>query len=142
MRALTLATLCAVFLAVTPSCAYKNYYTFSGTRKLVESDAPAVTRVFFTPFILLFEGLWAPITAYMDTSGYAEGKDHVYLSYIGMQTLMSARIDMGYKFVGSIMVIPIDTAWFPLAGTVDTIYALSSDTTPDADPVVERGDEN
>ena len=126
MRAILLALLCSVCLATGPGCVYKGYHTFAGTRKLVESDAPEVTRVCFTPFVLLFEGLWAPVTTYVDSPGYAEGQDdHVYLSYIGMQTLMAAEIDPAYKIAGSIMIIPIDTAWFLFAGTADTVYVLT-----------------
>lgn len=61
----------------------------------------------------------------MDAPGYSSEKDHVYLSYLGMQTLVASDMHGLYKFIATLMILPVDTVWFPVAGAVDTIYVIN-----------------
>ena len=124
MRFRTFAGL-SLALLLCSGCAYKNQYTFANTRKLIDSDAPMATKSFFAPLVCLGEGIWAPVAAYIDAKDYATGIDHVYLSYIGTRTLLDQDMNPIYKFVGGWFVAAVDTAWFPVAGTMDTFYALT-----------------
>ncbi len=126
MKFIIIALIC-VLLVASVGCTYGRYYTFANSRKLMESNAPNVTKVCFVVFVLIAETLWSPVTVYIDSGDYMEDKDHVYLSYIGMQTLLGSDMPVFYKVMGSILTAPIDTVWFPVAGTIDTFYALSRD---------------
>ena len=149
MRPHTASAALGLALLLSSGCAYDNYYSFANTRKLVDSDAPQVTKAVFAPMTLLFEGMYSPITAWMDAQNYAKDKEHekehVYLSYIGAKSLYDSDMHVMYKIAGSFMVLPIDTVWFPVAGVIDTVYALSDHDTDaegpekDADAPEQKG---
>ena len=115
---------CLVLLGATVGCSYSGYHTFANTRKLLESDALSVTKVGFAPFVGASDMVASPLTTYMDAAENSlDG--NVYLSYLGMQTLIRAEMHPLYKLMAGIMIFPMDTAWFPVAGTVDTIRVLN-----------------
>ncbi len=64
-------------------------------------------------------------TSYMDAPKYSRDKDHIYLSYVGMQTIIHSNMHGLYKFMAALMILPVDTVWFPVAGAVDTIYVIN-----------------
>ena len=87
---------------LAPGCAYKDQYTFAYTRKLMDSDAPGVTKVVFAPLIGVFECVYSPVSSYLDSTDYAaKQQEHVYLSYLGAQTLYCSNLHAAYKFFGS-----------------------------------------
>ncbi len=116
---LLLPLVLGLVLLLPSGCAYKGHYSFAGSRKLADSDAPLITKVVFLPFTSLGEGLVSPFTWYMDASGYSETKENVYYSYIGTKTLLASDMNDAYKFVGSVFIIPVDTLWFPIGGLID-----------------------
>jgi hypothetical protein len=118
----------SLVLMLSAGCAYKNQYTFSATRKLLDSDAPTATKAVFAPLVCLGEGVWAPVASYIDAKRDAKDADHVYLSYIGTRTLIGQDLNPIFKFVGGIFVATVDTIWFPIGGTMDTYYALTQPT--------------
>lgn len=125
-RSILAATL--VLLIAGPGCAaYQGNYSFATTRKFLNSDVPSVTKAAFSPLVIVVEWFASPVTAYMDAFHQAKQEEgHVYLSYIGVRTLsQSHRLDPPYKIFAGILVAPIDTLCFPIAGTIDTIYVLA-----------------
>ena len=145
MHLRTTAALSLVLL-LSSSCAYKNQYTFANTRKLLDSDAPTMTKAFFAPLVCLGEGVWAPVASYIDAKHNATDEDHVYLSYIGTRTLITQDMNPVYKFVGGLFVATVDTLWFPIGGTMDTYYVLTQSepatepqTGPSTDPQTRPG---
>ncbi len=151
MRLGTTAVLSLV-LVLSSGCAYKNQYTFANTRKLLDSDAPTMTKAVFAPLVCLGEGVWAPVASYIDAKHNARDENHVYLSYIGTRTLITQDMNPIYKFVGGLFVATVDTVWFPVGGTMDTYYVLTQSepatepetglpTDPQTQPGTNEGDE-
>ncbi len=125
MRFLFLTTIGLLLFAAGFGCAYNDHYTFANTRKLLESDAPGITKVAFAAPLAITDAVMTPATSYMDAPKYTSDKDHVYLSYLGMQTLVDSNMHGMYKFMAALMILPVDTVWFPVAGAVDTIYVIN-----------------
>ncbi len=141
MRLGTTAVLSLV-LVLSSGCAYKNQYTFANTRKLLDSDAPTMTKAVFAPLVCLGEGVWAPVASYIDAKHNARDENHVYLSYIGTRTLITQDMNPIYKFVGGLFVAFVDTLWFPVGGTLDTYYVLTQSepaASPPTDPTTRPG---
>lgn len=112
---------------------YENYYTYAQTRKVVDSPTLPVYKTVFAPIIFIPETLASPVTAYMDSSIHPpESRDgHVYLSYIGLKTMSRAMDDPSAGPIMGValgLVTLVDTIWFPVAGTMDTIYIMTRDT--------------
>lgn len=114
-----------LLLVSVSGCAHGDYYTFANTRKLLESDALAITKIAFVVPLAISETVITPATSYMDAVEYSSEKDHVYLSYLGMQTLVNSEMHGLYKLMAGTVILPVDTLWFPVAGTVDTAYAIN-----------------
>ena len=135
MRLFSRTTIGVLLFSAGFGCAHNGYYTFANTRKFMESNALAITKVVFSAPLTAVEAVSTPATIYMDAPKYSSEREHVYLSYLGMQTLTDSDMHGLYKFMAALMILPIDTAWFPVAGTVDTIYAINRP--PPAEPDVE-----
>ena len=125
MRFLSLTTMGLLLFSAGFGCAHNGYYTFANTRKLMESNALGITKVFFSTPLAAAEAVSTPATIYMDAPKYSSEREQVYLSYLGMQTLIDSKMHGLYKFMAALMILPIDTAWFPVAGAVDTIYVIN-----------------
>ncbi len=124
MKILSLTTI-GLLLVAGFGCAYDGHYTFANTRKFLESDALGITKVAFAAPLAISDAVMTPATSYMDAPKYSRDKDHVYLSYVGMQTLIDSNMHGLCKFMAALMILPVDTAWFPVAGAVDTIYVIN-----------------
>jgi hypothetical protein len=120
----------ALSLSLLVGCAYQGHYSFTGTRKLLDSDAPVATRIVFSPFVMVMDSLASPVTAYMDAASHAPEERHLYVSFVGLRELWGSDLGIGYAALGTLFVAPIDLAWFPVAGTIDTTYALTSEDPP------------
>ena len=127
-RCVTLS-LCIVLLSTTIGCAYRGTYTFANTRKLLESDALVVVKVSASPFVSSYDMVVAPITIYMDAAENT-GEDYKPLSYLGLQTIVASDMHSLYKLMAGIMIFPVDTAMFPITGTLDTFHVLNSPAGP------------
>ncbi len=130
MRWWKTALITAVFACVCAGCASVNYeekYTFGPTRKLMDSGAPGAAKKVFSPLVFIPDTISVPITAYRDAAAKPpEAKGgHVYLSYIGTRTTMYSDLKPVYKWTGGVVIAIVDTLWFPVAGLVDTIYAVN-----------------
>ena len=136
MRFLFLTTIGFLLFAAGFGCAYDGHYTFANTRKFLESDAPGITKVAFSAPLAVSDAVMTPATSYMDAPKYSRDKDHLYLSYLGMQTLIDSNMHGMYKFMAALMILPVDTVWFPVAGVVDTIYVINQP--PAAKPEEEK----
>lgn len=112
-------------------CSFDNYHTFSNTRKLLESDVPGITKIGFGPIVAVQEAQVTPVTIYLDATEYAERNQDVYHSYLGMQTLIDSPMHGVYKALASLVIIPVDSSRFPVAGTIDTLRVINRDT-PDS----------
>jgi hypothetical protein len=124
-KPLFLVAILAVFCSGCAS--YMDYYTYSSTRKFVDSGTPDVTKVVCSPLVFIPDTIGSPFALYKDAlAGHApESKGgHVYLSYIGLRTLLASDMTSVYQWVGGTMVCITDTLWFPIAGIADTIYAV------------------
>ena len=139
MRACTFALLGLALLPCVLGCSFNDYYTFANTRKLLESNAPGITKVGFAPVIAVQETIVSPVTIYLDTANYTTDKDHVYLSYLGMQTVIASDMHGVYKALASLMILPVDSIWFPIAGTVDTIWAINTMEGKESDAPKQSG---
>ncbi len=128
MRFLSLATIGLLLFPAGFGCAHNGYYTFANTRKLMESNALGITKVVFSVPLAISETVITPATTYMDAPKYSSEREHVYLSYLGMQTLIDSKMHGLYKFMAALMILPVDTAWFPVAGAVDTISVINRPT--------------
>lgn len=118
--------------SIISSCAYDGSRTYWATRKMAGSNAPDITKVGTVPFLTLFESLYSPVTAYVDSfeyTGELQASDgHVYMSFIGTRTIWhSLEEDKVLVAVGMIFPFIVDTAVFPFTGVIDTVYVLVAD---------------
>ena len=123
-KPLFLVSMLAVFCA---GCAtHLDYYTYSNTRKFLDSGVPGITKGVCSPLVFLPDTVGAPFALYKDALVHApESKGgHAYLSYIGFRTLIYSDLPTPYKWVGGVTSGFVDTLWFPVAGITDLIYAV------------------
>jgi hypothetical protein len=113
--------------------AYGDSYSFANTRKLLDSNAPDVTRVVFAPFVGMFDALASPATTYADAARRAPEDEHLYLSFVGLRTLWASELSPAYAVMGTLLVGTVDLGWFAAAGICDVVYALFSDLEEPAD---------
>jgi hypothetical protein len=106
---------------------YEGYTTYGSTRKLLNSKAPTVAKAAFSPIVFIPDTVVSPFTSYLDSVAHApESSDsHVYLSYVGLRTMKRCNIDSPLMVLAGAMVMIVDTVWFPIAGSVDTVYVLT-----------------
>ena len=130
--------ICLALLATTCGCTHTGYATFANTRKLLESEALGVTKVGFAPFVGAVDMVATPLTTYLDAAQAPRDEGHVYVSYLGMQTIVRAEMNPLYKLLAGFMILPVDTVWFPVGGTIDTIYAVNADA-PEKEEIPEDG---
>lgn len=121
-----LTTICLATL-VSGCATVDGYTTYGNTRKILKSNAPAIQKAVFSPILFVPDTAVSPLTSYIDSVAHApESADkHVYLSYVGLRTMTRCGIDSPLMVLAGTIVMIVDTVWFPIAGTVDTIYVLT-----------------
>lgn len=65
----------------------------------------------------------------------------MYLSYIGVRTLVESNMQDFYKVVAFPLIALTDTIWFPIGGTVDVVYALTREVTTEEVEPEDESDE-
>lgn len=110
----------------------RPYYTFAATRKLLEDENNiALTRTVASPFLMLPETFYSPVTAYIDSTRNAPKSDgHVYLSYVGTRTILHSSLEKPYRYTSCVFACMVDTLWFPVAAVADVIYSITRDADP------------
>ena len=119
-------TLIALLAAVSSGCSYNDHFAFAGTRKLMDSEAPGITKAVFSPFTLVVDAAVSPVTCYVDAVN-PRPNTRLWASFCGTQHLAEAPVHefpTFYKYLSGVFVFPIDLALFPFTGAVDTVRVL------------------
>ncbi len=56
-----------------------------------------------------------------------------------MQTVIDSEMHGVYKTLASLVIVPVDSVWFPVAGAVDTIRVINKEETELVTPSGPRG---
>ena len=110
---------------------YETYCTYAQVRKIADSDTYPAFKVVWAPLMFVPDTCLIPVTAYVDAANHPPvSKDkHVYLSYVGFRTMRNAyygpKVNRGFMCVAQVFTAILDTAWFPVAGIIDTTWIVS-----------------
>ena len=129
MKRFLMLVVCCACLTVVPACqTYDGYYAYSNTRKVWNSESPAVVRVVGSFLLALPETLWSPVSLYVDASNRPPTSDdgHTYWSYVGSRTLWDSTVHDVGMVAASLVMVPFETLWFPIGGIVDGVHVLVS----------------
>ena len=117
---------------------YETYCSYAQARKVADSDTYPAFKVIWAPIMFVPDTIILPVTGYVDAVNHPpESQDkHVYLSYVGFRAMRNAyygpNVSRALMCVAQGFMIVVDTAWFPVAGLIDTTWIVSR---PDPDDI-------